>query len=78
MQKYIQSAIDHLTDTNWTYLQHLKHSVTQSNKLIVLAVKSYIHGIFPCFFIADGPKGIYAIYQEIKKIRHIQKLFKTL
>ena len=78
MQKHFRSAVNHLTDTNWSYLQHLRHSIRQSNRLVILALKSYIHGIFPCFFISDGPKGIYAIYKEIKKIRHIQKIFKTL
>lgn len=78
MRRFFKQSADHLNDTEWTYLQHLTHSVKQSNRLILLALKSYIHGIFPCFFISDGPKGIYSIYKEIKKIRHIRKIFKNL
>lgn len=78
MRRFFKESVNHLIDTDWTYLQHLKHSIKQSNRLILLALKSYIHGIFPCLFISDGPKGIYLIYKEIKKIHHVQKIFKNL
>lgn len=78
MRQFLKESKDHLIETNWTYSQHLSHSIKQSNRLFTIAIKSYIHGIFPCFFKADGPKGIYQIYKEIKQIRHVQKIFKNL
>jgi len=45
---------DHLEETEWSYFEHLGHSIKQSNRLIVVAVKSYIHGLFPLWFKADG------------------------
>jgi hypothetical protein len=41
-----------------------------------MAVKSYIHGVFPGIYANDGPVGIYRIYKEIKHLHHVQKLFK--
>jgi len=42
--------------------------------MIVGAIKSYIHGIFPNIYKTDGPLTIFKIYREIIKIRHIKKL----
>lgn len=69
---------EHLEETEWSYLQHLAHSIKQSNRLIVVAVKSYIHGIFPLWYKADGPITIFKMYHEIKKIRHIKQLEKEM
>ena len=69
---------EHLKETEWSYWQHLGHSVYQSNRLIKLAIKSYIHGIFPAIYKADGPKTIIRMYHEIMRIRHIQKIQKDM
>lgn len=69
---------EHLEDTGWTYKQHLQHSIKQSNRLIVIALKSYIHGFFPSLFKADGPKSIIRIYHEIMRIHHIYKMNKQM
>lgn len=69
---------EHLEETEWSYIQHLMHSVKQSNRLIVVAIKSYIHGLFPFWFRADGPITIFKMYHEIKKIRHIKQLEKEM
>lgn len=68
----------HLRETGWSYWYHLSHSIKQSNRLIVTAIKSYIHGIFPCWFKADGPKTVIRMYHEIKRIHHIHKLEKEM
>lgn len=65
----------HLKASNMSYIEHLDHSIVQSNRLILIAVKSYIHGVLPWFFASSGPLGIYKIYKEIKKIHHVQKIF---
>ena len=67
----------HLRESGWTYREHLAHSVKQSNRLIVIAVKSYIHGLLPWLYPADGPLGVYKIYKEVKKLHHIQRIFKN-
>ena len=69
---------EHLEEAEKTYWAHLKHAFRQSNKLIVAAIKSYIHGIFPNVYISDGPLTVIKIYREIRRIRHIQKLDKAL
>ncbi|MEM9120690.1 MAG: DUF6356 family protein, partial [Cyanobacteria bacterium P01_F01_bin.56] len=52
----------HLTEAEMGYWPHLTHAFHQSNRLIAVAIKSYIHGIFPLWFKADGPKTIIRIY----------------
>jgi len=67
---------DHLDESEMTYREHLMHSVKQSNRLITIAVKSYIHGVFPWMFANAGPLGVYKIYKEVKRMHHIQRIFK--
>ena len=69
---------EHLDEAEKTYWAHLKHAFRQSNRLIVAAIKSYIHGIFPNLYTADGPITVIKINREIRRIRHIQKLEKKL
>lgn len=66
----------HLKESEMSYQAHLAHSVKQSNRLIVLAIKSYIHGLLPWFYASDGPLGVYRIYKEIRRMHHVQRLFK--
>jgi hypothetical protein len=66
----IKSSIKHLKDTGWGYWKHLRHSFMQSNRLIVVVLKSYVHGIIPSLFISDGPKTIVKIYREIRRLKH--------
>lgn len=68
----------HLDETQWTYWQHLTHSIHQSNKLIAIAIKSYIHGFFPCWYTADGPITIIKMYHSIMKIHHVWKINKKM
>jgi hypothetical protein len=68
---------EHLKESNMTYWYHLGHSIKQSNRLIVIAVKSYIHGVCPWLYANSGPIGIYRIYKEIKRLHHTQKLFRN-
>jgi hypothetical protein len=70
----MKSAQKHLQDSQMSYWAHLAHSFKQSNRLISIAVKSYIHGIFPWVFANRGPVGVYKIYREIRQLRHIKKI----
>lgn len=65
----------HLQESGMSYGQHLRHSITQSNKLIIIALKSYVHGVLPWFWASAGPLGIYRIYKEIRRMHHVQRLF---
>jgi hypothetical protein len=68
---------EHLEESQMGYWEHLGHSIKQSNRLIVIAIKSYIHGLLPWFFAASGPLGVYRLYKEIKRMHHVQRLFKN-
>jgi hypothetical protein len=70
----IKSAQTHLQDSNMRYWTHMTHSFKQSNRLVAIAVKSYIHGVCPWLFASEGPVGVYKIYKEIRNIRHIKKI----
>ena len=70
----MKSAKQHLQDSQMGYWTHLAHSFRQSNRLIAIAVKSYIHGILPWFFANRGPVGVFKIYREIRNQRHIRKI----
>lgn len=63
----------HLTESRMTYLQHLAHSFKQSAKLVIIAIKSLIHGLFPSVYVNSGPLGVYQIYKEIKQFEHVRK-----
>ena len=73
----MKSVQQHLKESGMTYWEHLGHSIKQSNRLIVIAVKSYVHGVLPWFFAADGPLGVYRIYREIRRLHHVQRLFRN-
>ncbi len=66
----IKKSKEHLAETGWSYSKHLRHSFMQSNRLVVTAFKSYIHGIIPAVWIADGPKMIVKIYREVRRLKH--------
>lgn len=66
----------HLEESQMPYWSHLAHSIKQSNRLIWIAIKSYIHGFLPWFFASDGPLGVYRIYKEIRRMHHVQQMFK--
>jgi hypothetical protein len=68
---------EHLTESGMTYGQHLTHSIKQSWRLIVIAIKSLIHGILPWFYASAGPLGVYRIYKEIRQFHHIKRILKS-
>jgi hypothetical protein len=72
----MKSAKEHLQNSNMNYWTHLAHSIKQSNRLISIAVKSYIHGVLPWFFANRGPVGVFKIYKEIRRMRHIKKILR--
>jgi len=73
----MNKAQQHLKESEMSYWEHLGHSARQSNRLIGIALKSYVHGVLPWFYTSDGPLGIYRIYQEIRRMHHVQQIFKN-
>ena len=69
---------EHLTEIEQTYWQHLVHSFKMSNRLIMVALKSYVHGVFPWLFSGDGPRTIYLMYKELRRMHHVLKIFKEV
>jgi hypothetical protein len=67
-------AREHLQNSQMSYWAHLAHSFRQSNRLVAIAVKSYVHGVLPWFFASEGPVGVFKIYREIRQQRHIRKI----
>ena len=68
---------EHLEQSEMTYWQHLGHSMKQSGRLMLIAIKSVVHGVLPWFFVNSGPIGVYRIYKEIRRLHHVQKIFKN-
>jgi hypothetical protein len=67
----------HLAESRMSYTKHLMHSIGQSIRLIVIAIKSLIHGVFPSLYINSGPLGVYRIYKEVKHLEHVRKAFEN-
>ena len=67
----------HLEETNWSYWQHLRHSVEIGNKLIHTAFMGYIHGLFPWFWANKGPIAIYKIYKNMRRLPHVRRLIEN-
>ena len=63
---------EHLAEAEMSYTAHLRHSIHQSNRLTVAAIKSYIHGLVPFMYKSDAPKTVVRIYNDIKKIKHLR------
>ena len=63
----------HLIESRMSYRKHLFHSIKQSARLIVIAIKSLIHGVFPGIYVNSGPLGVYRIYKEVRQMEHVRK-----
>ncbi len=75
MRKFFSEIKHHLdVETGWGYWYHLWHSIKNSWRLLKVAFKSLVHGIFPNVWKADSPKEVIKLYHEIMKIHHIQKM----
>jgi len=72
---WIKQGRLHLKETRWGYWYHLYHSFYQSGRLIVISIKSILHGIFPWIFTASATLGIYRIYKEIRSMHQVNRMF---
>jgi len=67
----------HLDESRMSYDKHLVHSIKQTARLIVIAIKSLIHGVIPSLYVNSGPLGVYRIYKEIRQMEHVKKAFEN-
>ena len=75
MIRWIKAGYHHLkNETGWGYWYHLWHSLQNSWALIVIAIKSVVHGLLPWVWKADAPKGVIKMYHQIMRIEHIRKM----
>lgn len=73
--RFLKEIEYHLNvETGWSYWFHLFHSFKNSFRLINIAFKSVVHGIFPNVWKAEAPKEVIKMYHEIMKIEHIRKM----
>jgi uncharacterized protein YneF (UPF0154 family) len=57
----------HLEENNETYYQHGKFAFVYGWKLLMAALASFIHGIFPGIFVAYSANTVKKIYHVILK-----------
>lgn len=65
----------HLQDSSWTYWQHLKHGIHQTCRLYTIGTKGLIHSLFPGIWPGSAPLGIYHLYKDMRKLKHVQPLY---
>jgi len=70
----MQSIKEHLKESSMTYIYHLKHGLVNGVRLLLGALASFIHSIFPPLFPRYSIMTILTLYHEIKKRQHIQKI----
>lgn len=70
--------MNHLEEHTLTYWQHWLHGIKLSLRLSKMVVKSTIHAFFPNTFANDGPIEVYNIYNEIKVLPNVSKLYTEL
>lgn len=66
----------HLDDSGWTYWEHFKHGMHQTYRLYVVATQGLIHSFIPGVWPGKAPLGIYHLYKDMRKLKHVQPLYK--
>lgn len=65
----------HLTDCEWTYWQHLSHGLHQVWRLYKIGTMGLIHSLIPGVWPGAAPLGIYHIYKDMRKLKHVKPLY---
>ena len=65
----------HLRDCEWSYWEHLAHGLHQCARLSVLTFKGIIHSFVPGIWPAEAPVGIYRMYKDMRKLKHVQRIY---
>lgn len=73
-----KEKMDHLADHTMTYWEHWKHGMGLSLRLTKMVLKSTVHAFMPNTFANDGPIEVWNIYNEIKDLPNVSRLYSTL
>lgn len=65
----------HLRDSGWSYFQHMSHGLHQVGKLAVITFKGLVHSFVPGIWASAAPIGIYNMYKDLKRHKHVQKAY---
>lgn len=66
----------HLIDCTWTYWEHFTHGMHQCGRLASITIKGFIHSIIPGLYPSEAPLGIYRLYKDMRKLKHVQRVYK--
>jgi hypothetical protein len=66
-----QKWIQHLTENNMTYVQHMKFAIFYAVCCLLAGLYLIVHSILPCFFPTAGSDLITNMSQVFKKRRDI-------
>ena len=69
----LEKSKKHLKDSNMSYFYHLRHSISNGNKLIFYALSSYAHAILPGKLKQHAARGIISMYEDMKRWPHLRK-----
>jgi len=69
----LQKSSKHLKDSNMGYWYHFWHSVNNGNKLLILAISSYLHAILPGKLKQHAARGVISMYEDMKKWPHLRR-----
>ena len=70
----MQTTKDHLVESCMTYQYHCRHGIINGTRLLLGALASFVHSIFPPLFPKYSIITVLSLYHEIKKRQHIQKI----
>lgn len=72
--KFWMLGCKHLEENQMHYLHHARHGIFNGLWLLVLAISSIIHAIFPWVLKFHAAKGVIAIFNDMKRFSHLHKL----
>ncbi len=70
---FFEKSNKHLDDSNMSYGYHLTHSVVNGNKLLLLALSSYIHALLPWKLKQHAARGVIKMYEDMKIWPHLRR-----
>ncbi len=59
--------MNHLYDTQMTWIQHAKFAWNLALKLFLLSLSALVHGLLPFMFTSTTSKGINKLHKHLKE-----------
>lgn len=57
----------HLTDTGYTYGEHMYRAWTFASRLILTGFKTFLHGLYPDWYCTAATEEVSALYHDLQK-----------